>query len=210
MVSDVREFVMAHELVSNHDHHWSLDEFERNRANWDHRSLLGYADADLAAAAGAWPSGAAGDAWVAEHWPHARTTGYGRAVTLGVREIFDLDYGPETFESVTRALRATFEGRSGGEVFDHYIKDRANISWVIQDGILRPGVAFRDDLYPDYYRFAWRFDALFSPAGLGPVETLERETGIEALTLGRLVAAANASVDRAKATGRSWKKNAIH
>ena len=86
MSTTIRDFVMNHPLFSHHDHHYHFKAFEADRTNYDFGSLLGYATADLATAAGPKPAETPdGGTWTAAYWPTIRTTGYGRAVSLGCK-----------------------------------------------------------------------------------------------------------------------------
>ena len=203
--SSIREFVMSHALFSHHDHTCNFEDFDKVRAECDFKSLLGYAEADLTTAAGARPVESADqEARVAAYWSRIRTTGYGRAVTLGCRELFDLEYEPGNFEAITGAFQKAMEGKSAAEVYDYFLREKANNRWVLQDGHFRPGqeAMIEKKLYPDYYRFAWRMDELFAITDGGPIGTLERATKMDVLSLDDLVKAMNANIDRFLASGR--------
>ncbi len=205
MSTAIREFVMNHALFSHHDHHCDFKAFEEGRPDYDFGSLLGYASADLTTAAGPGrvePPDAG--ARITAQWPMIRTTGYGRAVSLGCEFLFDLDYTPENFPAITTALRSALKGRSAAEVYDYFVREKANNKWVLQDSFFRPGQEniLHEKMYPEYYRFAWRMDGLFSIVDMEPIRTLERVTGIDILSLDDLIKAMNANIDTFKATGK--------
>ena len=205
MSSALHDFIIKHPLFSHHDHHCTFADFENDRAGYTHKALLGYAVADLVTAAGARPSAYADDdARLEALWPSIRTTGYGRAVTLGCEELFGLDYTPSNFAQITEALQATIADKSPAQVYDYFVRKKANIQWVAQDGLFRIGKAeaLQTELYPDYYRFAFRIDDLFAIAGPEPLDALERFTDISVLSLDRLVSALNAAIDKFRDTGR--------
>jgi len=189
---------MAHPLFCHHDHHFNFRQFDRERESYDYRSLLGgYAESDLATAAGARPTADPEQTdWVETLWPKIRTTGYGRAVTLGCRELFDLEYSPENFTEITAALRASISGKSAAEAYDYFVRDKANTRWVLNDGhTYRNNVTeYADDAYPQYYRFTWRMDSLWGTVDREPMEELARATGIAITSLDRFVEAMNASI----------------
>jgi len=167
MDSTIHDFVMTHELFSYHDHHITFAEFEKKRASFNHRTFLGYAGSDLVTAAGPRPSEYTDDdARLNALWPNIRTTGYGRAVVSGCKELFGIEYAPKNFERITEALQTTIADMSASEVYDYFVKGKANIRWVAQDGLFRPenAEALQTNLYPDYYRFAVRMDDLFAIA----------------------------------------------
>ncbi len=205
MTGSIRDFVMEQPLFSHHDHHMDFREFEAARDSLDYRSLLGYASADLVAACHGEGLGLPpySDDDMAKLWPRIRTTGYGRAVTYTATQCFGLDYSPDTWPEVTAALSAAVEGKTPLEIYDHFMGLAGN-KWVALDHMYRLDWprALEDGLYPDYYRFAFRVDPLFSIVDASPIELLQNFTGIDITTLGRLVEALNNAIDTFKATGR--------
>ncbi|NIO14567.1 MAG: hypothetical protein GTO31_11950, partial [Xanthomonadales bacterium] len=178
--------VMQQPLFCQHNHHVSFREFEAGRSGYDHRSLLGYADTDLRTAAGARPP--CGEDWLAHldtFWSKIRTTGYGRAVSRACRELFGLEYSPEHFAEITRALQAAIAGRSASQVFDYFVREKSGTKWVLSDAKLdiTDLAAYAPDLHPGYYRFAWRRDELFYPIDFAPFARLEQGTGVAILSL---------------------------
>ncbi|NIO33211.1 MAG: amidohydrolase family protein, partial [Gemmatimonadetes bacterium] len=204
MATSIREFVMSHPLFCHHNHHYNFRQFDRERDSYDYRSLLGgYAESDLVTAAGARPPQEWEETtYVAALWPKIRTTGYGRAVTLGCRELFDLEYSPENFAEITEALRASIAGKSAAEAYDYFVKEKANTRWVLNDGHTygNDPAEYAGEAYPEYYRFVWRMDSLWCIVDRSPVEELERATGASITSLDRLVGAMNASISRFEET----------
>ncbi|MBN1675331.1 MAG: amidohydrolase family protein [Kiritimatiellae bacterium] len=205
MSSAIREFVMQQPLFSHHDHHVTFADFDKNRETYGAAALLGYAGADLTTAAGARPPSFENEEQrLAALWPNIRTTGYGRAVTLGCQALFGLEFAPEHFAQIGKAVQAAIKGKTAEELFDYFVREKANIKWVAQDGLFRPERpdALRTELYPDYYHFAFRSDALFGCTGMGAIHHLQRFSGIDVLNLDRLVDALNVAIDSFKSTGR--------
>jgi predicted TIM-barrel fold metal-dependent hydrolase len=205
MSSEVHDFVMNHPMFSHHDHHCHFKEFEEKRLDYDAASLLGYAIADIETAAGPKSNGeSSAKERIAAYWPRISTTGYGRAVTIACEALFDSDYSADNFGMVTDKLQSTLSDKSAAEVYDYFVKEKANVTWVLQDGYFAPGNEdlLQHEVYPDYYRFAWRMDELFSITDATPIELLERVTGITVHTLPQLVEAMNANIDRFRETGR--------
>ncbi len=200
MTVSIREFVMGHPLFCHHGHHYNFRQFDRERESYDYQSLLGgYAESDLVTAAGARPPRELDETGsVAAFWPKIRTTGYGRAVTLGCRELFDLEYSPENFAEITAALQASIAGKSAAEAYDYFVKEKANTRWVLNDGhtYANDPAEYGDDAYPQYYRFTWRMDSLWCIVDRSPVQELERVTGTSITSLDRFVAAMNAGISR--------------
>jgi hypothetical protein len=205
MRSEIHDFVMQHPLFSHHDHHCHFREFEDKRLEYDETSLLSYAEADLETAAGP------GDHQqptprerITAYWPRIATTGYGRAVTLGCRALFGLDYSPVNFNAITEALQSAFNGKTPAEVYNYFVKEKAGVKWVLQDGYFAPVNTdlLQDTMYPDYYRFAWRMDTLFAIDDAAPVELLERRTGTAINALDDLVSAMNVNINAFRNTGK--------
>lgn len=205
MSSNIRDFVMNHPLFCHHDHHNNFKEFDAGRPNYNFSSLIGYADADLVTAAGTTPTDALDrETFISTYWPAIRTTGYSRAVVLGCKALFDLDYTPENFPAITEALRAAIEGKSTAEVYDYFVREKADNRWVIQDSYFRPGQEdlLKEEVYPPYYRFVWRMDDLFAITDAGPIDTLARATDTDIFCLDDLVKAMNADIDLFLASGK--------
>lgn len=204
-MSDIREYVLNHDLFCHHDHHCSYEEFDAGRESYDFSSLLGYAHADLVTADGiADPRAPMERERIERLWPKIRATGYGRAVVLGCRELFGLEYSPENFDAITQALQASIRGKSAAEVYRYFVHQRAKNRWTIQDGKFRcdgPN-ALKEDIYPDSYRFAFRFDALLDMVGAGPLDGLECFTGEPIYTLDQMTAQLNRAIDRFRDTGK--------
>ena len=120
------------------------------------------------------------------------------------RSLFDVDYTPENFPSITAALQSVLADKSAADVYDYFVREKANNKWVLQDGYFRAGQenTLHEEMYPQYYRFAWRMDDLFSIVDAGPIGTLERVTDIDILSLDDLIKAMNANIDTFKATGK--------
>jgi uncharacterized protein len=199
----ITEFVLNHPLFCHHNHHFDFRDFEAQRSAHGFRSLLSYAEADLVTAAGP-----RGDGWngeperLAELWPKVRTTGYGRAVSLGCRALFGLEYEAANFGRITEALQSAFADRSPLEVYEYFLREKANTKWVVKDHhrSSEGEVATGEALYPDYYRFTWRADGLFSIVDDGPIQDMEHGSGQTILALEQLVAAVHASIDSYRAS----------
>lgn len=209
MATGITDFVMNHPLFSHHDHHNDFVTFENARSDFDFRALLGYAPADLETAAGPGAQDVSGELpvpveWVRTHWPAMRTTGYGRAVDLSSRALFDLEYCEENFDAITKAFKACLQDKSPSEVYDYFVVKIANNRWILQDGLYGVGNSglIGDNLYPDYYRFAWRMDDLFSIFDDEPISDLEASTGESTLSLDDLVNALNMEIDSFQAGGK--------
>lgn len=203
-MSDIRAFVMEQPLFCHHDHHHSFPDFDAGRDGYDHKSLLGYATADLTTAAGPGVSPELALERLAEYWPLIRTTGYGRAVDLTSRALFGLEYMPANFGDITDALQDAIAGQTAAQIYQRYVHDEARNLWTIHDGNynLASHTAFRDDAYLPSYHFAFRIDALLAPESSAVFADLERFTGLNIHTLDQLVDALHLAVDMFHGTGR--------
>jgi len=209
-MSDIREFVLNHDLFCHHDHHRSFQEFDAGREHYDFRNLLGYASDDLVTANGtatarsprAHPAPTDRDR-VRLLWPKIRATGYGRAVVLGARELFGLEYTPENFGAITEALQVSIRGKSAPQVYEHFVHQRAHNRWTIQDFKYDIGnpAALQPDTHPTSYRFAFRFDEIMHMVDAGPIEVVERFVDRPIHSLGQMVGALNLAIDRFRDTG---------
>ncbi len=197
----MRDFVTDHPLFCSHTHHFDFRDFDQQRASFDFRSLLGYAHSDLMTTAGArWADWTDDEVGVAAMWPKIRTTGYGRAVALMSQDLFGLEYCPDNFSRITQALRNLIGDRSPAEIYDELLQQKANTKWVVKDWHASSGVVpSGETVYPEYYRFSWRMDGLFSIAGCGIIDDLESDTGLSILTIDHLVEAMNASISAFRA-----------
>lgn len=205
----IRDFVMEQPLLCHHDHHVSYHQFDAGRHTYDFSSLLSYATADLVTAEGTRPAILPmGRERIERLWPKIRLTGYGRAVTLGCRALFGLEYGPATFDAVTEALQASIAGKSAAEVYHDYVHAAAQNVWTIHDyiddevGYLPRAAALNPHLYPGSYRFTLRLDRLFYAVDQSAITMLEAFCRQPVYTLDQCVARMNDVVDRYRAGGR--------
>lgn len=207
-MSTIRDYVMAHDLFCHHDHHCTFEYLHAHRQEFDYRSLLGYAEADLVAAAGARPEGPIDQQYLARLWPTIRVTGYGQAVAMGCKALFGLDYAPKNFCAITEALQESLEGKSARDVFDYFVYGQARNRWTIQDGhmwvVTQPGFENRWDAegFLPSYRFAVRMDPLFDMVDAQPIAELEALTNVSVHTVSDLVTALNRSIDLCQQAGK--------
>jgi uncharacterized protein len=212
-MSAIRDYVMEHELFCHHDHHADYVEFDAGRKGYDYASLLGYATADLITAEGPRPLGGEERGRspaptmererIEKLWPAIRATGYGRAVDLTCRALFDLPYTPEHWDAIGEALQAAIENKTAEEVYHHFVHKQAKNTWTLHDGRMRldNSRALTPGLYPASYRFAFRMDSLFSMVDAAPLDELEHFTGRSIHTLDDAVDALNVAIDRFAETG---------
>jgi len=211
MSSSITEYVMAHPLFDHHDHTESFRQFDETRKALNEASLEGYALADLRSAAGRGP--APGETLEAlpegahreKLWAGIRNTGYGRATEYTCRELFGLPYDPENWGEIAEKVQALAAEKTNPELYEYCFREKANIKWVMQDGLFRietsPDAEW-EGLYPEFFRYAFRFDELFYIRDREPIQRFERVLNCSIHTLDQLVDALNVAISRYQETGR--------
>jgi len=203
-MSDIRDYVMQHELFNHHDHQQGFVEVERGRDGYNFASMFGYADADLNVAAGrnVDVSKLRRDELTAL-WRASRLTGYGRAVDLASRALFGLPFVPERWDEITAALQARLAGKSGAEIYADML-GVAQIKWTINDCFWAPVRNWPAAIapYPDTYRFTFRMDELFSLVDLSYVDELGQVYGRNVYSVQALVAVLNDAITSYASTGK--------
>ncbi len=204
MSANITDFIMEHPLFSHHDHNIHFQFFKWNHLKYDAETLLGYANHDMITAAGPGNEALEDKELVAKYWSKSCATGYGQAVNLGCKSLFNSEYSAENFDKLTEKLQNSFIGKSPLEIYNYFLKEKANVKWVLQDSCFAQGDAslLHEDMFPDYYRFAWRFDKLFAITELATIELLEKHSGLNIQTLDQLVNAMNANIDAFKESGK--------
>jgi len=208
-MSATSDFVLAQPLFCHHDHHISYADLDAQRESFGYDSLLSYATADLATAEGPRaPQGPMTRERIERLWPKMRLTGYGRAVSLGCRELFGLEFAPENFEAISEALQTALAGRTAAEVCAHFVAEKARNLWTIHDyiddryGYLPSASALNPHLYPNSYRFTLRLDHLLDIADDAPIAEIGAFTGRSAHSLDQLLQRLNEVVTTFLATGK--------
>jgi len=203
-MSDIRAYVMQHELFNHHDHQQGYTEIEQGRDGYDFTSLFGYADADLACAAGTDVDvKAISRQELATLWQAIRLTGYGRAVDLGSRALFGIPFAPDRWDEITAALQARLAGKSSAEIYADMLA-AAQIKWTINDCYWLPLESWSAAMpsFPSSYRATWRMDELFSAVDMTPFKALARATGRNVYSVSGAVQALNEAIGLMQATGR--------
>lgn len=203
-MSDIRAYVMQHALFNHHDHQQGYAEVERGRDGHGFASLFGYADADLACAAGRNVEvKALGREELGALWQATRLTGYGRAVDLGSRALFGIPFAPDRWDEVTAALQARLADKTGAEIYADML-DEARIKWTINDCFWLPLRTWCDSAsdYPTSYRATFRMDDPFAAVDMAPFEALAQATGRSIYSVTGAVQALNEAISICQATGR--------
>ena len=155
----IKDFIQHEPFFETHNHQGGYKAYDWSAINY--REFVGYAHADMAVAAGIDNCSELTDEKFFQLWQFVRTTGYGEAVELGVRRLFDLDYTLENVDAINRQLRQ-FTGRQ--TVAEVYVKlfSLSNIVGSVNDIIpvnsLTTAPRMNNQEFPDFFRFAIRPD----------------------------------------------------
>jgi len=187
-MSDIRNFVENEPIFETHNHQPGFNWHDWDRI--DYREFTGYAHADIAVASGPGiPERKLTDEEFFQLWPFVRTTGYGRAVELGVRELFDLDYTLENSGAITQKLRDFVRAQSPAEIYADLFK-RARIVGSVNDILPAQDITVTRRMdhsgFPDFFRFAPRLEMLHVIKEATPVHDLEQLLDVSITTLREL------------------------
>ena len=212
MTTSVTEFVFSQPLFDNHDHHVGFKAFPTIKWSADH--LIAYAGADMVTAAGPrpgpeedlsrlnpmFPEVVTGGA--AKHlWPRIKNTGYAQAVDITSQELFGLPFEEEAWPAISEKIQAMVSDKTPLELYDEWIKEKCNIRWVIEDCV-GFGTQVMADQFPDYYRFTFRWDSLFTPNGPGLIKNIENQSDCSVQALSEAVHGINAVIDKCVGSGK--------
>lgn len=214
-------------IVDTHEHLYS--EEERNRAARDFGYLFPhYASSDLVSSgmppavlesvrSSAWPVMAErisrigwirklpplappptpepslGERWsgFAPYWDNIRHTGYGVCLRIAVRDLFGI---PDISAQTCKALSDAIEASARPGWYRHVLKDKARIEVSIQDD-------YRTDVDREFFAPVVRLEHFACVGSRGELRLLEADTGTSIHSLGDLVKAMNAALDRYRAEG---------
>jgi len=187
MPTDLALYIQQLPLCDTHEHLWPEDDYLQRGPDILQNLFDNYITADLAVA-GASPAALASltdgtnpdvrgrFAGIEAAWQAARLTGYGEAVRLIARELYDLDeLTPATLEAA-RPRHA--ELRRPGERL-RLLRDRANLDHVQIDDLRWP--CLPDASGPDFFLYDlswWKFCS-----GTPDLAALAQETGFEIIGL---------------------------
>ena len=153
-MSEIRDFIFNEPLFDTHDHQRGYSQ-EWDKSCFD--EFLGYASNDLATAGV--PFDSENSQKIFEAWPFVRTTGYGQAVEVAVKTLFDLDFTSSQSAKITESIQALVRGKSPKAVYEELYR-HANVKWVVNDcggGKITPIDYFDGKKFPPFFRYALRF-----------------------------------------------------
>ncbi|HHH75398.1 MAG TPA: hypothetical protein ENL03_00055, partial [Phycisphaerae bacterium] len=207
-MSEIREFVMAQPLFETHNHQGGFSVH-----NWDEKSyeeFASYATADFGSAGCSWNEVLGNNEKFFATWPFVRTTGYGRAMELGCRELLGLEYTLENVDAITAGLRNLAHGKTNKQVTEELFA-KANVQWTINDcnhGVPDTIKALEGDDFPESFRHVIRFEhghkGWRGPAGasLENIKHLEEKFNVSIQSLSDLDDTLNLYAQQAKETGK--------
>ena len=199
-MSEIREFVANEPLFNTHDHQAGFSQ-EWQTKRFD--DFLGYATADLNTA-GVLLDRRNGKG-IFEVWPFVRTTGYGQAVELAVKTLFDLDFTAKQADTITEAMQALIRDRSPEAVYDDLF-GRVNVQWTVNDGggdNITPMDYFSGNNFPSSFKCALRYGRtqVLTATRESRIQDLERTLGWSISGLKDLNRLMDEHTERVKATG---------
>ncbi len=158
-MSKIREFVMNEPLFNSHEHQseWGFD-----WKNMDYGAFWGYLPADVVSSKLPYEKNkkATGDYKThLEVWDRIFTTGYGQAISLGIKHLFDIDFSPETANEVSERIAAFVANREDKDIHEELFKTQAGCKWVLADIGAEPMTtlsSLTSDKVPDFIRFTMR------------------------------------------------------
>ena len=176
MKRSIRNFVEHEPLFETHNHQKCFCDYDWSDISF--REFQGYAPADMQIADGVKAEGDNGEIKnFFRLWPMVRTTGYGRAVELGIKQMFDLELTQETVPEINKRLKEYVGKKSTKEVFKDLFK-KANIIGSVNDVLpandLSSHKKMNHENFLSLFRFAPRIDGVLTIDSKDTVSEIER------------------------------------
>ncbi len=199
-MSEIREFIFNEPLFDTHEHQGGYSQ------DWGEKrfdDFLAYTKADLATAGV--PFDPDDPQKTFEVWPFVRTTGYGQAVELAVRDLFGLDYSAANADAIDEAIQELFRGKTPKQIYENLFS-RANIKWVVTDVTgqnITPLDSFSGDNFPAFFKCSLRFGRrqILLITEKSQIESLEQDMNWSIQSLADLDRLMDEHTQRAKDTG---------
>jgi len=197
-MNEIEDFISNEPLFCTHDHQAGFSQ------DWDDKcfdDFLAYATADLATAGV--PFDGEDRQKIFEVWPFVRTTGYGQAVELAVKSLFDLEYTAADADAITQSMHAMMRGRSPETIYTE-LYGRAHIKWVITDfggDTITPLDVFSGENYPPFFKYALRYGRgqILTVTGKSQIRELEKAMNWSVQSLADLDRLMDEHTERAQA-----------
>ncbi len=134
----------------------------------------------------------------APFWRHARTTGYGRALLLAARDLFNVDdINDSTYQRLSEEIAAS--NRSGW--YEEVLKKRANIELSVLDVLEEFDPTPMAEIDRRFFAPVLRVDDFLTPCNRSDLARLEARAGSAIHSLDDLLRAIDAALERAVAAG---------
>lgn len=136
-------------------------------------------------------------------WRHVRHTGYGQALRIAVRDIYNT---PEPGAGNIEKLNAAIAAANRPGLYRDILKRRMRLRFGVLDDYWR-GEPVRPD--PEYFRLARKFDWFCTPANAAAVKHMEEVTGVSITSLDGLVRALERRFQQSLEAGLTAVKSTI-
>ena len=136
-----------------------------------------------------------------ELWRASRFTGYCQATELACRDLLGLEYVEENAEAIGIEIKKLI-GDDARASYTQIIQERANVRWLIPDGVNQPEI-IADTLYPaQFVRFSYRDEELFSIRSRAVIVEREARWNRSIHSVSDLVDGLDDSISSCLATGK--------
>jgi predicted TIM-barrel fold metal-dependent hydrolase len=116
----------------------------------------------------------------AHYWPYTRNTGYGEALRIAIRDIYNVaDIGSSTLSAINDAIRA----RNKPGLYKEILKTRSRIVFAMNDEYWQAKPAPVD---PEFFALARKFDGFVMPITPEGLQRLESQTNVSISSLADL------------------------
>ena len=198
----IREFIQNEPFFETHNHQYGYSAHDWSNINY--REFREYAACDMIVAAGIESFDCLSDEKFFQLWQFVRTTGYGEAVELGVRKLFDLDYTLENVGLINQKLQEFVADRTSAEIYADLFS-LANITGTVNDIVpiadLSITLRMNHEEFPDFFRFAVRLEELQVVDNPKEIHDIEAQLNCSITTLSALERAVEKLIDRGNASG---------
>ena len=199
-------------LVNTHEH--IIPERERTSSPVDFFTLAGhYAINDVISA------GLAGDGlarvrdpdttmqrrWQSfePYWKSARMTGYGQALRIAIRDIYEVEeISAESLPEINRRIAA----RNKIGLYEDILIRRSNIVYSVLDDYWNPAPVRPD---PKFFVYARKFDRFVAPQSVDDIQALSELTDVSIAGLAGLKGAMERSFEQSLAAGMATVKSTL-
>jgi predicted TIM-barrel fold metal-dependent hydrolase len=131
-------------------------------------------------------------------WKYIRTTGYGRALLLAARELFDI---PDINETTYQELSQKISASNQGGWYNHVLKEQAKIDLAILNIIEFLDPTPLEEVDHCFFAPVLCMDDLLTPCNIIDITTIERKTGTAIHCIDDMLKAMDCTFERAVTAG---------